>query len=56
MKKVNRTKSQLAQPDKPLVEEKDKIEERKHVSCGPGCRFFLVTATMISKVVKIENE
>jgi len=56
MKKVNRTKSQLVQPDKLLVDEQDKIEERNHDTCGPGCRIFLATSKMISRVVKIENE
>jgi hypothetical protein len=56
MKKITRTKSQLVQPDKLLVDEQDKIEARNHDTCGPGCRFFLSTSKMISRVVKIENE
>jgi hypothetical protein len=56
MKKVNRSKSQLVQPDKVLIEEQEKSEERNHDSCGPGCRFFLATSDIISRVVKIENE
>jgi hypothetical protein len=56
MKKVNRTKSQLVQPEKALTEEQEKSEQRMNDSCGPGCRFFLATSEVISRVVKIENE
>jgi len=56
MKKVNRSISQLVQPDKVAIEEQDESEETKYDNCGPGCRFFLATSDIISRVVKIENE
>jgi hypothetical protein len=56
MRKGNRSKSQMVQPDRVLMQEQEKSEERKHDSCGPGCRFFLATSDIITRVVKIENE
>lgn len=56
MRKANRSKSQLVQPDKVLIREQEKSEERKNDGCGAGCRFFLATSNIISRVVKIENE
>jgi len=52
VRKASRSKGQVIQP----LEERIKAEESIHDSCGPGCRFFLATSKMISKVVKIEYE